>query len=230
MDDAGIEDDSVETTVPERIPVRAEYLDIRRNRLRRRHVLDVVVAADVVERNRAIEPAGHPAIFRDLRRISRLVHQVAGDDQERRPQPVRGRNRELEIRRLLSEIAVVGEHAELRVAELQEEERGRALPRFVGEVREARPVIRRQIVRSAPDVVGAAAGDERLLQRRHVFGVDRAVAPQRKYRRGLGKGEELAARVGPEILVGARDVDGARRDQRDQHVLIDRQLALAAGE
>ena len=45
---------------------------------------------------------------------------------------------------------------------------------------------------------------------------------------GVLGGKELAARVGPAVFHGAGHVHRPRRDQRDQHVLIDRQVVLLA--
>ena len=38
--------------------------------------------------------------------------------------------------------------------------------------------------------------------------------------------EELPLRVSPEVFLGGRDVDRARRDERDQLVLVDGQCGL----
>src|SRR6266542_513674 len=123
MNDARVEHDAVKIAAPEGVPVGTKPLYICRNGLGRGYVLDVVVAGDIVERNRAIECRGDAKIFGDLRGVSRLVHEVTGHDQKGRMQPVRGGDGELEVRRFLCKILVVSEHAELRVAELEEEER-----------------------------------------------------------------------------------------------------------
>src|SRR5690606_281725 len=39
-------------------------------------------------------------------------------------------------------------------------------------------------------------------------------------------GEQLSFRIGPEILLGARDVYGARREQRQERVLVERERVL----
>src|SRR5262245_16122663 len=43
----------------------------------------------------------------------------------------------------------------------------------------------------------------------------------------MNTAQEFAARVGPQVLVGARDVNRSRRDERDQHVLVDREFRFA---
>ena len=57
----------------------------------------------------------------------------------------------------------------------------------------------------------------------------RPSAPSSRYTgSGVDAGEELASRVGPEVFGGAGDVDRAGGCQGNEHVLIDRQLLLAA--
>lgn len=66
-------------------------------------------------------------VFGDLGGVARLVHEVAGDDDEGGAEAVDGGHREFVVHGLLREFFVIGEHAELRITELHEEERlGRA--------------------------------------------------------------------------------------------------------
>ncbi|GAB3436934.1 hypothetical protein GCM10027569_91120 [Flindersiella endophytica] len=78
------------------------------------------------------------------------------------------------------------------------------------------------------DVVADAALDG-LVERRLLRGLQAVGAEQAVDRVGVLAAEELAFRVGPGVVLGAGDVDRARRDQRDQQVLVDRQGVLVAG-
>ena len=64
-----------------------------------------------------------PPKFADLRGVGGFVHQITRDYDERGPQAIDRRRDKLEVRRVLDEISIVAEHAHLRIAELDEEER-----------------------------------------------------------------------------------------------------------
>jgi hypothetical protein len=54
--------------------------------------------------------------------VAGFVHKVAGNDDKRGTEPIDRCDGELEIRGFLRKIPVIGEHAELRITELNEEE------------------------------------------------------------------------------------------------------------
>src|SRR5690349_17780630 len=103
-------------------------------------------------------------------------------------------------------------------------------PEAIGEVRESIPIVWREVVDAGAHMVRATAADERPLERRHVRRRDRRVTPQRKDRRTRSQRQELAAGIGPEVLVGTRHVERPRRDERQQQMLIDRQRLRTAVE
>ena len=90
--------------------------------------------------------------------------------------------------------------------------------------------VRGEVVATPAHVIPPPAGDERCFEGRHRVAADRRVTEEAEDGRRLDERQELAARIGPQVFVGARDVDRARRDQRQQHVLIDRQLGDARVE
>ena len=93
----------------------------------------------------------------------------------------------------------------------------------VGEVQILLPVVRGDVVFARANVVGNEVAD-RVIDRRRLLHAEARFAEEPVDRLGVLRGEEFAFRIGPEILRRARDVDGARRDERDELVLVDRQL------
>ena len=55
--------------------------------------------------------------------VARAVYQIPRDDDKRGLQPIHSCHREFKISLILNEALVVGEHAQLRVAQLDEEKR-----------------------------------------------------------------------------------------------------------
>ena len=86
-------------------------------------VIDGTGAAAVEDRNVVIDLRCDSFELGDLIRISRLINQIARNDNKRRFKPVNSGDGKFEIGRFLGEILVVSEHAELRIAELDKEER-----------------------------------------------------------------------------------------------------------
>ena len=95
----------------------------------------------------------------------------------------------------------------------------------VREVQVALPVVVRDIVAAGPDVIADRAV-ERVVRRRQIIGSEALLSEQTVDGLGSPGGEELTARVGPAVPLGARDVDGSRRHERDEEVLVHRQTVL----
>lgn len=123
MNQARIQDDSVDVPFPEAIVVRAKFSLPQPQALGRGLVADVVIARYVVHANARREFSGNPLVLCNLGRLSGFIHEIAAYDHKARLQAVRRCNRELEIRCFLSKVAVLCIHPELRIRHLQEEER-----------------------------------------------------------------------------------------------------------
>ncbi len=123
MNDHRVEHDADEVPMAEGIVVGPEVIGVNAQRGRRGSIFYVVVADNIVNRNGGIYPAHDALKLGDLSGIARLVHEVAGNHDKRRTQPIDRGHGEFEVGGLLGEIPVGGEHAKLRVAELDEEER-----------------------------------------------------------------------------------------------------------
>ena len=123
MNHARVQHNSHQPSVTECVAIGAEDLRVRRETFGRGLVLHIMVAGDVVDGNGAIDFSHDAPVLGNLCSIARLVHQVARDYHERRLQPVHRGHREFKVRRILGKIPVVGEHPELRIAQLNEEER-----------------------------------------------------------------------------------------------------------
>ena len=123
VDHTRVEHDAGDAPVAERVAVGAEDFHVGRDALGRGDVLHIVVARDVVDGNRGVDLAGDAAVFGNLRGVAGLVHEIARDDDKRGAQAVDGRDGEREVRGVLGEILVLGEHPELRIAQLDEEKR-----------------------------------------------------------------------------------------------------------
>ena len=81
------------------------------------------------------------------------------------------------------------------------------------------------------DVILRAVTMQRFVDRGHLRrGAERLFAVELKHRAGVHDAQEFSARIGPQILFGTVHRDRTRRDQRDQHVLIDGQVVLEGGK
>ena len=97
----------------------------------------------------------------------------------------------------------------------------------IGEVHETVPIIFGHIVLPGSYVVSDRTHD-RLAHTGHFVGSESVCAEQSVDRRGMFAAEKFAARVGPQILFRARNIYRSGRDERDEHMLIDRQLIFVA--
>src|SRR5690349_15946235 len=76
------------SAVPEGIMVGAELVGVGRDACGGRDVPDIVIPGNIVDRNRRVHPGKNAFEFLDLRRVANPVHQITGDDNERRMEPV----------------------------------------------------------------------------------------------------------------------------------------------
>lgn len=101
---------------------------------------------------------------------------------------------------------------------------------LVGEVHEAAPVVFGQVMLPGAEVIT----DVTFVHRRVGGGHDRAGNPfhseQAKHRTGMHGGKKLAFRIGPFVLRRACDIEQTRRDERGEHVLVERQFVFAIGK
>ncbi len=97
----------------------------------------------------------------------------------------------------------------------------------VREIHVGVPVEDLVVVFARADVVSHAVADERLVQRRHDVGRKSFASKEFPDWFGFMDREPFAALVRPEVFVRAGDVDGPRRDERDEFMLVERQLVFA---
>ena len=100
----------------------------------------------------------------------------------------------------------------------------------VGEVEELLPIVEVDGMGSAP-FVETDSLSHRRFDSGPLFGTQTAFAKEALNRLGSFCGQKRATRVPPPVLLGGGDIDGAGRNQGDEHVPIDRQIidALAEG-
>src|SRR5262245_19293060 len=98
----------------------------------------------------------------------------------------------------------------------------------VRKIQVALPVVERQIMLSLTDVVVDAVAVEGSSDLRHHRRAQRPAAEESVDGASVNDGEELPTRVGPEVLLGAPHGDSSGGDERNQHVLINRQRVLPA--
>lgn len=98
----------------------------------------------------------------------------------------------------------------------------------VGERKVLLPVVSRDVVFARADVVADEVAHG-MIGGRHVL--DSQAGPAKQLVHGLRTlgSQELAARIGLQILRGTGDVDRARCNQRDQHVGVHRQVRFVPG-
>ena len=100
----------------------------------------------------------------------------------------------------------------------------------VGELDELFPIVGIDRVAAGADVVADVAIEQRLVGGRQLGDGERLFAEQPIHRGGVVRGLELTVRIGPRVRRGAGDVHRPRGDEREQHVLIQRQVVLSVVE
>ena len=100
---------------------------------------------------------------------------------------------------------------------------------MVGKIEEPLPVVIRDVVLSRPNMVSDPIADG-MIGRGHFGGAEPFVSEQPIHRRGVDGAEKFAAGIGRKILGGAGDVQRARSDKCEQHVLIEREVGCATDE
>ena len=108
--------------------------------------------------------------------------------------------------------------------------RSPALQMAVGELDELLPVVRFDGVAAGSDVVADVAVEQRLVGRRQFGGAQRFFAEQLVHRTGVVCGLKFTVRISPRVRRAAGDINRAGRDERQQHVLIDRQIVFVIVE
>ena len=108
--------------------------------------------------------------------------------------------------------------------------RCRAVEVPVGKLQPALPVKIGHVVAAMANVIADRAVEDRLVDRRHLRDGQASAAEQTIHWIGSAGREELAARVGPGVVHGAGNVNRPRGNERNQHVLVHRQIVDAIGE
>src|SRR5688572_20139770 len=103
-------------------------------------------------------------------------------------------------------------------------------PEAVREIHEPLPVVGGEIVPAGANVIRHPPAHQRRIERGHLVGSDGGLAIQSVDRRRVRQRQVLPALVGPEIRIGAGDVRRPRGDERDELLLVDWQVVLAAVE
>src|SRR4051794_29010599 len=97
----------------------------------------------------------------------------------------------------------------------------------VGEGEELRPVVISDVVRAGPEMEADGPVERRMIHGGHRCRQRRRCAEQCVDRLGGLRGEEGSVWVAPQVVRCDGDVDGTRRDERDELVLVDGEIALA---
>lgn len=82
IDELAVQDDSVDLALAKRVPVGSEGSAIGEQRIRRRYVLDIVIARDEIKRDGGFQCGRNSLKLRDLARMAHAVDEIATDDDE----------------------------------------------------------------------------------------------------------------------------------------------------